>query len=207
MDYKFNASSTQVGIFLSFYGIVAALVQTFMVKKVIPAMYSELEVAIYGGITSAILFASLGFIPVFWGLFVPILVLAPGMLCEPALKGLIVKESLKNPDGVNLQGNLQGVMCGIRTLALGFGSLIFAAIFAESVKFSPPMPYLAWVFGAFMYVLGAVYLFMFIDKSVGGEEGVSRTVSRAEVLLEGEFLVVATGLYQPVRMAEDDEGE
>lgn len=205
MDYQFHASSTDVGIFLSFFGILSALVQAFAVHRIIPGVVNELQASIYGGYLSAIQCGAFGFMPVYWSIFVLYIVTCLGMLNDPALKGLIVKESLKHPDGVQLQGNLQGVMCSIRTLMLAFGSLTFASLFAVSVDVNPPMPYLSFLVAGFAFLLSSMYLAYFIDDQVGGEEGVSRSVSFAGEKNNDVRNKVGL-LYSPV-LAMDDEHE
>lgn len=156
--HKYHSSSTEVGIYMAFYGVVSAFILGVLIKRMIPAYWNEEQASVYGLLLQAMQYLGYGLVPTYWSLFVVVAVFTVGMVYDPALKALIVKESLLLPDGATVQGNLQGVLCSIRTLATAFGSLLFAALFAESLKMHPEASYLSFVLASFLYFISAVYL-------------------------------------------------
>lgn len=170
MDYAYNSTSTEVGIYLAVYGVVSAFILGYLIKLIVPSIWNEQQASIYGFCLLAVQYLGYGFSPYYWTLFFFVTFCTVGMISDPALKALIVKESLRNPDGLALQGNLQGVLCSIRTLATAFGSLIFGSMFAESVKLHPAMPYLTFIACAFLFLFSAAYLCFVELKPLPGLE-------------------------------------
>ena len=69
------------------------------------------------------------------------------------------------------QGNLQGALSSLRTLATGIGALTFGLIFSFSVSdIDPSAPWLAFMIGSLLYFLGWGYCYWLFSSSgwVGG---------------------------------------
>ena len=219
MDYRYHSSSTSVGIYIAFFGLVNAAVQGVFVPKIIPNIWNEQRATMYGLLMSAMQTLCFGLCPVDWGLYVLVLVFCLGTVYDPALKGLIVQESRVRVTGGDSgtsstsrrsyhypvaaavaaavpssvcggdddeeeeeeesmnheqhQGNLQGALSSIRTLATGVGALVFGWIFSFSVSDNtrPAAPWLAFAVGAVLYFLGWVYCYLLFSNNVWGAMG------------------------------------
>jgi MFS family permease len=168
--HRYHSTSTEVGIYMSVYGVISAFILGVLIKYLIPNVWNEQQASIIGFILLGMQYMAYGVAPTYWSLFVIVAVLTIGMVSDPALKALIVKESLNLPDGVTVQGNLQGVLCSIRTLGTAFGSLIFASLFAVSLKLKPEAPYISFVLAGSFFIFCAIYLtFLFYWCPKGNE--------------------------------------
>ena len=165
MDFEFHSTSTSIGYYLAFYGVINAFIQGVLIKRLIPKYISEMQASVYGLIFLGIQVVGYGLSWEEWMLYVMVFLFTIGNISDPALKALIVKESLRQPNGAMYQGNLQGVLCSIRTLGSAFGSLIFSSMFAYCVEQHPALPYVPFLFAGFLYFISALYLTLVFRKS------------------------------------------
>ena len=203
MDYRYHSTSTAVGIFISFFGLVNAGVQGLFIPRIIPNIWNEQRATMYGLLITSLQTLSYGLCPVDWGLYILVVVFCLGTIYDPALKGLIVQESRvrvtrdssssssssssirsyhyhvtnnigdqEDDDNDNdtqneqHQGNLQGALSSIRTLATGVGALAFGLIFSYSVSdMKPSAPWLAFLIGALLYFMGWCYSWVLFSTS------------------------------------------
>lgn len=189
MAHRYNANATEIGVYMSFFGAVSAVILGVFIKYLIPNIWSEQTACVYGFYLLAVQYVAYGVSPWQIGLYVAVLLFTVGMVSDPALKALIVQSSLRqNPNSKeNCQGNLQGVLMSIRTLANAFGSLIFSSIYGYSVSVNPELPFLAFVLGGLLYAISGAYLhFLFrSEKSISSKDQLVYTqVDMEESLLQ-----------------------
>ena len=67
MDYRYNSSSTAVGIYIAFFGLVNAAVQGLFVPRILPKIWHEEKATLYGLGLTAVQTLCYGLCPVDWG--------------------------------------------------------------------------------------------------------------------------------------------
>jgi len=93
---------------------------------------SEKQAITYGQLLGALFFFWLGFAPTYSSLYIALVFLV-GTIKDAILKGLMVKLSMEGEElstTTAKQGNLQGTLSSISTLATAFGSLLVSQIFS-----------------------------------------------------------------------------
>ncbi|WP_019960380.1 TCR/Tet family MFS transporter [Woodsholea maritima] len=137
---KFNWSSGDVGLSLMVVGILAALVQGGLTRKVIPLL-GEWKVLVLGLCVVIIAYLAYGFVPEGWMVY-PIIVFASiSGMAQPAMQGI-----MSNATPANAQGELQGAMGSMQSLSFFFGPLIYSHVFEmfsdkSSAHYQPGMPF------------------------------------------------------------------
>jgi len=120
---KFNWNATWVGYSLGFVGITVAIVQGGLIRIIIPrignkrSIQTGLILYIVGFVTFAL--ATKG-----WMMFVFMMPYALAGITGPAIQGIISKQVPPNE-----QGELQGIMTGLMSLASIFGPLLMTNLF------------------------------------------------------------------------------
>jgi DHA1 family tetracycline resistance protein-like MFS transporter len=120
---KFNWNSTWVGYSLGFVGITVALVQGGLIRVIIPKIGNKKSIQI-GLILYVIGFASFALASSGWMMFAFIVPYALAGITGPAIQGIL---STQIPP--NQQGELQGIMTALMSLASIFGPLIMTYLF------------------------------------------------------------------------------
>lgn len=127
-EMKFHWSSLELGISLSFVGIIVALSQAFLTRYLIPRLGEEraitLGIAVY-----AITFLMFSLATQSWMLYVTILIFALTGVAIPSLQSLMSK---KTP--ANQQGELQGSLVSLGSLASVIAPLIFTPLFVHFTR-------------------------------------------------------------------------
>lgn len=149
--HKFNWSLTQVGWSLAFVGVVVAAVQGGLIRIMIPKL--GYEKSVYLGLA----FYALGFL-LFgaatqgWMMFAFMIVYGLGGLTMPAIQGI-----MSNEVPTNEQGELQGGMTSLMSLALIVGPLIMTNVFAyfSSTKAVVYIPGAAMYLGCILTVVSS----------------------------------------------------
>lgn len=170
---RFSAGSIEVGAFISFFALVAVIVQSFGIRSLVPDIWSESTAVLWGVGISSLQALAFAFVTDLWMMFVVAIVCALHTINDPTLRAIVVNESRDfehksihvsrsvSSTGMTHQGNLQGVLGSLRTLSTGLGSLMFNGIYGYSVKVNET--WLAWVVGAGLYGLCFVYLWSLFD--------------------------------------------
>jgi DHA1 family tetracycline resistance protein-like MFS transporter len=160
VKYRFpSVTPSTIGMFISFHGLMSAVSQGLLLKALIPKYLSEKTALLYGLILAALQAIFNGFATSVTQLFIFSVIFSLSIIHFPALKALIVNESLKNKNGLQYQANLQGAISSIRTISMSIGSLLFSAIFSIGISFpSYPAPYLPFVVVGLLYFATYVYL-------------------------------------------------
>jgi DHA1 family tetracycline resistance protein-like MFS transporter len=160
VKYRFpSITPSMIGLFISFHGLMSAISQGLLLKILIPKYCSEKNALLYGLILAALQAIFNGFASSVIQLFVFSVVFSLSIIHFPALKALIVNESLKNKNGLHYQANLQGAISSIRTISMSIGSLLFSSLFSIGISFpSYPIPYLPFLVVGLFYFCTYFYL-------------------------------------------------
>lgn len=112
MDYRFDSSPFEIGLYLAFNGVLSVLVLGVLINYMIPALVSERDASFYGLLLHALSTVLIGCSYSITMLYVVTLVFAIQTVHVAALKASIVEESLHDKESVKLQGNLQVSISG-----------------------------------------------------------------------------------------------
>jgi DHA1 family tetracycline resistance protein-like MFS transporter len=159
---KFNWDERQVGYSLGFAGVAIALVQGGLIRVLIPKIGEKraLLLGLCMSITGNILF---GLATSGWMMFVFMVPFSLNGLISPSIQSL-----LSNKISINEQGELQGVITGLMSLASIIGPLIMTNLFAyftakSSSIYLPGIPF----YTAAVFVLISLILSIRAFKRVG----------------------------------------
>lgn len=141
---KFNWSEREVGLSLTFVGVMIALVQGFLTRILIPKLGTKR--AIYTGFVFSILgslaycFANEG-----WMVYAIMIPFSLGGLAGPAMQGIISGQVPANE-----QGELQGSLTSLNSVASIIGPVLMTSLFArftakDAPIYFPGVPFLASV--------------------------------------------------------------
>ncbi|MES2418913.1 MAG: TCR/Tet family MFS transporter [Bacteroidota bacterium] len=120
---KFNWNTTWVGYSLGFVGITVAIVQGGLIRIIIPKIGNKKSIQI-GLILYVIGFAAFSLANEGWMMFAFMVPYALAGITGPAIQGIISKQIPANE-----QGELQGIMTGLMSLASIFGPLLMTNLF------------------------------------------------------------------------------
>jgi DHA1 family tetracycline resistance protein-like MFS transporter len=186
MDYQFGSSPADIGIYLSFLGVIAAVVLGVVIHWMVPSIWSETNAAFYGMMLSGGHNLCLALCNKEWQLYVLTVIFALESVYSPALRAVIVRESLQRPDSKELQGGLQGILSSLSTLATAVSSLLFSAIFSVGIH-ELHSTWLIFIVSGGMYALAALYFYVLImdgslrghnDRAGDADDDVGETDSR-----------------------------
>ncbi len=121
---KFLWSPAEIGYSLMAVGVSAAIVQGGLIRIILPKL-GERRAVIFGGIVTAIAYLAYAFAPVGWMVYPIIAFGALGGLMQPAIQGIM---SRTIPE--NAQGELQGAIASVLSIAMIFGPLIMTRTFS-----------------------------------------------------------------------------
>ncbi|MCE2524243.1 MAG: TCR/Tet family MFS transporter [Rhodobacteraceae bacterium] len=130
---RFGWEPRMIGISLAAYGVAIAFVQGWFIRVVLRYM-SEKQAVLFGFVFEIVGFVGYGFITETWQAFVLIPLSSLGAVAFPALQGIMSRIAFDNQ-----QGELQGVMTGVVSLALIVSPLVMTLIFREFVEAGAPV--------------------------------------------------------------------
>ena len=142
---RFGWEPWMIGVTLAAYGVAIAFVQGWLIRVVLKYM-SERQAVLFGFVFEMVGFFGYGIITETWQVFVLIPLGSLGAVALPALQGIMSRTALDNQ-----QGELQGVLTGVVSLAMIISPLIMTLIFREFVKD-----------GGLFYLPGAPFLLAFL---------------------------------------------
>jgi DHA1 family tetracycline resistance protein-like MFS transporter len=125
--YRFGWTTLQVGMSLTYVGVVAVVVQGGLVKRII-AWTGERRGLVLGLLVSAVAMAGYGTVPKGWMFYVLGTIGGLGGIAGPAAQALLTKHVPPNE-----QGALQGSLSGLTSLAYVFGPAISAWSFGMCI--------------------------------------------------------------------------
>ncbi|MBC7615389.1 MAG: TCR/Tet family MFS transporter [Pedobacter sp.] len=120
---KFNWNTAWVGYSLGFVGITVAIVQGGLIRIIIPKIGNKRSIQV-GLILYVFGFIAFSFASEGWMMFAFIVPYALAGITGPAIQGIISKQIPANE-----QGEIQGVMTGLMSLASIFGPLLMTNLF------------------------------------------------------------------------------
>ncbi|RZK48077.1 MAG: MFS transporter [Pedobacter sp.] len=120
---KFQWNTTWVGYSLGFVGLTVAIVQGGLIRIIIPKLGNKKSIQL-GLILYVIGFAAFAFATQGWMMFLFLLPYALAGITGPAIQGLISKQIPANE-----QGEMQGIMTALMSLASIFGPLLMTNLF------------------------------------------------------------------------------
>ena len=149
--YRFNWNAAEIGWSLAFVGLVVAIVQGGLIRVIIPKIGNEKSVYI-GLAFYATGFLLFGLATQSWMMYAFMLVYGMGGLTMPALQGIISNQVPQNE-----QGELQGGLTSIMSIALIFGPPIMTHVFATFTADDAPLhlPGAAMLLGSFLTIISA----------------------------------------------------
>jgi DHA1 family tetracycline resistance protein-like MFS transporter len=141
---SFHWNGMMIGLSLGAYGVFHAGAQAFLTGPAV-ARLGERWALIVGLVCELTALAVLGFATQGWLLFALAPVFALGGIGMPALQSLITRQV-----GADKQGQLQGVLASLVSLASVFGPLFFSFVYFGA---RDSWPGLVWLVGAGIYLL------------------------------------------------------
>ncbi|MEO9483385.1 MAG: TCR/Tet family MFS transporter [Ekhidna sp.] len=138
---KFGWSPQDIGLSLSFVGIMVAIVQGGLVGPIVKKI-GEMKAIYTGFIFNAFGLFMMGLVPYGWMVYLVIVPYAFGGLAGPSLQSIMTSEVPKNS-----QGELQGGIASIMTLTAIVGPLLMTGVFRyytnpENEVYFPGAPFM-----------------------------------------------------------------
>jgi DHA1 family tetracycline resistance protein-like MFS transporter len=132
-SYRFNWTPKQVGLSLALVGVMAAIVQGGLARRIIPRL-GERRSIVTGLTNATIFFAAYGCATQGWMIYVFIVVGTFGAIAMPALQGLISRSVPANE-----QGAVQGALASLASLAGILGPPLTTGLFGYFISAKAPL--------------------------------------------------------------------
>lgn len=132
-ELKFNWTSWQVGLSLSFVGIMMALSQGFFTRFFIPK-FGEHKSLYFGITVNVISFALFGLAPMGWMMYPIVMFFSLSGVTIPALQSIVTKQIPANE-----QGELQGSLVSLTSLSSIVAPLLFTFLFVKFTDNQAPV--------------------------------------------------------------------
>jgi DHA1 family tetracycline resistance protein-like MFS transporter len=147
--YKFNWNPSMIGWSLGTVGLVTALVQGLLIRKLLPKLGNERAIWI-GLLLYATGLVCFAFATQSWMMFAFLVPYGLGGIAGPAIQGYI-----SGSVPANEQGNLQGALTGLMSVSTIFGPLIMMQTFHY---FTAPNP--IGLFPGAAFALGSAFMLL-----------------------------------------------
>jgi len=154
---KFEWSPAMVGLSLAAFGIVTAVFQGAL-SGVGAKMFGEARLALIGLGLGAVVLVAYGLVSAPWMVFALMVVHGPEGFVHPMITAILTRLAPEDA-----QGELQGGLSGITSLAMLFGTVFFGQVFGYFMSGTAPITspdVVFWVAGG--VVAAAALLFMFV---------------------------------------------
>jgi MFS transporter, DHA1 family, tetracycline resistance protein len=147
-EHKFGWTSFQVGLSLSFVGLIYGLSQAVLTKKLVPIWGEEkaLKIGIFFSAFSFVLYA---LVPYGWMMYIVMLVSSLSAVAMPCLQSIMTKQVV-----ANRQGELQGGLVSLASLSSIAAPLLYTTSFNWALK-HPNRPVLEGI----PYLIAALIVF------------------------------------------------
>ncbi|PZR40750.1 MAG: tetracycline resistance MFS efflux pump [Azospira oryzae] len=162
-EEKFNWDSKQIGISLGVVGLTFGIVQGVLIRKIIPWLGQEKSVYVGLGM-SALGFFLFAFASQSWMMYAFTAVYSLGGIAGPALQGVI-----SNTVAANEQGELQGGLTSLVSLAAIVGPLVMSGtfyLFTENYIDGVYFPGAAMLLGAVLAIVSTLLARRTLKKSL-----------------------------------------
>jgi len=147
---KFQWDAAWVGYSLGFVGLVVGIVQGGLIRVILPKI-GEKKAVYFGLILYIIGFVAFAFATKGWMMFAFMLPYGLAGIGGPAMQGLI-----SNQIPANAQGEMQGVLTGLQSLAAIFAPWVMTHIFAYFIEGKAPVyfPGAPFILSAVLTLIG-----------------------------------------------------
>ncbi len=148
-DHRYGWTAGQVGRSLAVVGIMAAIVQGWLARRLIPAL-GEVRSITFGYLIGALSFLGYGLATEGWMIYVILAVGSFGGIGAPAAQGLISSNVADNE-----QGAIQGALASLGSIAGFFGPILSTALFGFFIGPNAPvqLPGAGFFLGALLIVV------------------------------------------------------
>ncbi len=126
--YRYHWSERQVGLSLAVIGLMAAIVQGGLARRIIPAL-GERRAIVFGLLVSVFNMTGYALASSGWMIYCILIVGSIGWIATPSLQGLISKAA--PPDE---QGAVQGAMMSLNSVAAVVAPIVGTMVFAYSIQ-------------------------------------------------------------------------
>ena len=126
--YRYHWSERQVGLSLAVIGLMAAIVQGGLARRIIPAL-GERRAIVFGLLVSVFNMTGYALASSGWMIYCILIVGSVGWIATPSLQGLISKAA--PPDE---QGAVQGAMMSLNSVAAVVAPIVGTMVFAFSIQ-------------------------------------------------------------------------
>lgn len=150
--YRYGWTPKEVGLSLALVGVMAAVVQGGLARKLIPFL-GERRAIVIGFTNATIFFTAYGLATQGWMIYVLLVVGAFGGISMPALQGLVSRSV-----PLNEQGAVQGALSSLGSLAGILGPLMATGLFSYFISDKAPvrLPGAAFFASALLVLSGLV---------------------------------------------------
>ena len=126
--YRYHWSERQVGLSLAVIGLMAAIVQGGLARRIIPAI-GERRAIVFGLLVSVFNMTGYALASSGWMIYCILIIGSVGWIATPSLQGLISKAA--PPDE---QGAVQGAMMSLNSVAAVVAPIVGTMVFAFSIQ-------------------------------------------------------------------------
>lgn len=133
VDYRFHWGEEQVGYVLGLVGVLTALVQGFLVGKIIPKL-GERRALLLGTLCGLVALTGYGLTTHGW-VFIALMPLGALM----GMAGPVVQSVMTRQVDPHEQGRLQGALASLQSVAGMIGPLLFTRVFAHFIDPKTPL--------------------------------------------------------------------
>ena len=123
-----------------------------LINYLIPSLFSDELATVILMALESIRYICYGFVTNMLGFFSIMVFFSITSIYQISLKSIVYKASKERP-----QGNVQGALGSIRTLALGSGSMFYSAIYSYSLEKGRQYAYVAFLTAAVVVMIGFIY--------------------------------------------------
>ena len=157
---KFSWSKMEVGLSLGFVGLMVAIVQGGLIRVIIPKLGQEKSLFL-GLAINALGLAAFAFASSSWMMYAIMIPFAIGGLAGPAFQGII-----SNQVGKNEQGELQGGLTSLMSIAAIVGQTLMLGLFRAFTKENAPIyfPGAPFLMGGLLSLISLLLVFRTIKK-------------------------------------------
>jgi len=152
---KFGWNELEIGLSLGFVGLMIAIVQGCLIRKIIPK-YGQIKTLYFGLIINIFALMAFAFASTGWMMYAIMAPFALSGLVNPAFKGII-----SNQVKPNEQGELQGALTSVIALAYIIGQPLMLWLFGkftakETILYFPGAPFFV---GSILCLLSLVFTY------------------------------------------------
>jgi len=149
--YRYDWSTKQTGISLALVGLMAAIVQGGLTRRIIPLL-GERRAAVLGFAIMAVALTGYGLAPEGWMVYVLIVFGSLSGIAAPAIQGMISRSVADNE-----QGGIQGSLTSLQSVAGAIGPPLATGIFGYFISAKAPaiVPGAPFFFSSGLVVIAA----------------------------------------------------